>query len=396
MSDKKEKIRLTVLARKSDLHWQNILDDSIRFQKDVFVRLEGQGTLTVFRNIESETTEAAHHKVDLKERLWKLPERELKQINIDIPPWKISNVIPPECVQAKPQTFQFQIVPETIDENALFLCRDTEETEQQTAEDTKRFVFWNWEIRHKPFFDRLSTKNEKLEYILSCMDWVDKQKLLLESDEDLIISENEPFPTSHRLRSYQRLLAFIKEFDEQIAYEKWGVAETIVESPEKMQVNKLSSLIVSEVNQLTEYKTRISKPHKKNKKWAEHTLIIWNAVLDCDKEKIEVKSEVEKSDRVPGKRKPHTAFAVYAQKVMKIKRGEAWQKLKDIADASIGQTKVDLPGWGMTYLRRVRLESESEILYSHEPFDFNKSEKLPPGVKKFTHVLFDSSWTDKK
>ncbi len=66
MSAEKEKIRLTVLARKSDIHWQNLLDDSFRFQKAVFVRLKGQGTLTVFDKIDNETTEATFQKVDLK------------------------------------------------------------------------------------------------------------------------------------------------------------------------------------------------------------------------------------------------------------------------------------------------------------------------------------------
>ena len=120
MSAEKEKIRLTVLARKSDTHWQNLLDDYFRFQKAVFVRLKGQGTLTVFDRIDNETKEATFQKVDLKIQLWKLPDRELEQMILDLPPWKISSVLPPAPVQAKPQTFQFEIVPETVDENDLF------------------------------------------------------------------------------------------------------------------------------------------------------------------------------------------------------------------------------------------------------------------------------------
>ena len=44
-----------------------------------------------------------------------------------------------------------------------------------------------------------------------------------------------------------------------------------------------------------------------------------------EKDKIEVKDERVKSLRATGRRKPHTAFAEHAKKVMKIERGEAWQ-----------------------------------------------------------------------
>ena len=361
MSDEKEKIRLTVLARKSDIHWQNLLDDSFRFQKAVFVRLKGQGTLTVFDKIDNETKEATFQKVDLKIQLWKLPDRELEQMILDLPPWKISSVLPPAPVQAEPQTFQFEIVPETVDENDLFLFRVIDETENHSTDDSKtkhvatdkdeakRFVFWNWEIRHKPSFDRLSTKKEKLENIYSCMDWVDEQKLLLESNEDLIIDDNEPFPTVNRLRSYQRLLAFLKEFDEQIAFEKWDAVEIKLEdplekSPEKKQGNKPSSLKVSDA-------------------------------IDFS-----------------GKRKIHTRFIVVA-KSKNLDRAAAWKWLIDLAQESRGHTEVKIPGWGNTYLRRVRLNPEKEILYFHEPINLDKDEKPQDGVKMFNFNSFTKAWT---
>ena len=361
MSAEKEKIRLTVLARKSDIHWQNLLDDYFRFQKAVFVRLKGQGTLTVFDRIDNETKEATFQKVDLKIQLWKLPDRELEQMILDLPPWKISSVLPPAPVQAEPQTFQFEIVPETVDENDLFLFRVTDETENHSTDDSKtkhlatdkdeakRFVFWNWEIRHKPSFDRLSTKKEKLENISSCMDWVDEQKLLLESNEDLIIDDNEPFPTANRLRSYQRLLAFLKEFDEQIAFEKWDAVEIKLEdplekSPEKKQGNKPSSLKVSDA-------------------------------IDFS-----------------GKRKIHTRFIVVA-KSENLDRAAAWRCLIDLAQESRGQKEVNVHGYGNTYLRRVRLNPEKEILYFHEPINLDKNEKPQDGVKMFNFNSFTKAWT---
>ena len=115
-----------------------------------------------------------------------------------------------------------------------------------------------------------------------------------------------------------------------------------------------------------------------------------------EKDKIEVKDERVKSLRATGKRKPHTAFAEHAKKVMKIERGEAWQELIDFADASKGQTEVHVPGYGKIYLRRVRLKPEKIILYSHEPFDYDKADNLPDGVKKFTIDQFQTSWTDFK
>ncbi len=98
--------------------------------------------------------------------------------------------------------------------------------------------------------------------------------------------------------------------------------------------------------------------------------------------------------KITGKRKPHTAFAAYAK--TKMERDDAWKELKDLAQESKGQTEVKIPGWGKIYLRRVRLKSETEILFSHEPFDFDKDKNLPNWVKRFTRCQFDSSWTDYK
>ena len=100
--------------------------------------------------------------------------------------------------------------------------------------------------------------------------------------------------------------------------------------------------------------------------------------------------------KIHNKTKPHSAFVVVAKTMMKIKRGEAWKKLVDLAQKSRGQTEVTLPGWGKIYLRRVRINPEQEILYSHEQFDYDKSENLPDGVKIFNLTAFNTSWTDYK
>ena len=97
-----------------------------------------------------------------------------------------------------------------------------------------------------------------------------------------------------------------------------------------------------------------------------------------------------------GKQKPHTAFIVVAITEMKIERGISWKAMLYIAQRSRGQTEVTLPGWGKIYLRRVRLNPEQEILYSHEQFDYDKTENLPDGVNIFNLTAFNTSWTDYK
>lgn len=137
LDDAIEKCRLTVLAIKLGIQWHVLLDDSVRSQKSVFVRLKGQGTLFIINKIDDETPNVTDNKIDLKMQLWKLPEDELKKMLIDLPPWRIYNVVPFSYVLEKPQTFQFQIVPESIDENDLFLLKPTDETLNQTTDETE-------------------------------------------------------------------------------------------------------------------------------------------------------------------------------------------------------------------------------------------------------------------
>ena len=101
---------------------------------------------------------------------------------------------------------------------------------------------------------------------------------------------------------------------------------------------------------------------------------------------------------ISNKRKPHSAFVVVAKTMMKIKRGEAWKELVDIAQKSRGCTGVILPGFGKSkiYLRRVRLNPHKEILYSHEPFDHDEAENLPDGVEKFNLDAFNTRWQKTK
>ena len=94
-----------------------------------------------------------------------------------------------------------------------------------------------------------------------------------------------------------------------------------------------------------------------------------------------------------GKRKPHTAFIAHEMKANK-KRGESWEKFKQLANDSVGRQQVELPGFGKIYLRRVRKNPEKEILYSHEPFDHDEVENIPIGVFLIKRTAFDTAWND--
>jgi hypothetical protein len=88
---------------------------------------------------------------------------------------------------------------------------------------------------------------------------------------------------------------------------------------------------------------------------------------------------------VEGKRKPHTAYAVYAKTENRIiKPSHAWRQLGQYADQSKGDKQIDLPGWGLIYLKRDR---EKSILR----YKTTKFEK-PLDGEIITRNAFDSGW----
>ena len=88
---------------------------------------------------------------------------------------------------------------------------------------------------------------------------------------------------------------------------------------------------------------------------------------------------------VEGKRKPHTAYAVYVKTENRIiKPSDAWRQLGQYADQSKGDKQIDLPGWGLIYLKRDR---EKSILR----YKTTKFEK-PLDGEIITRNAFDSGW----
>ena len=88
---------------------------------------------------------------------------------------------------------------------------------------------------------------------------------------------------------------------------------------------------------------------------------------------------------IPGKRKPHTAFADYAKTELGIiKPGDAWRMLGQYADQSRGDNHVNLPGWGLIYLKRDR--EKAKLRYKNTKFDG------PKDGETITRKAFDSEW----
>ena len=123
-----------------------------------------------------------------------------------------------------------------------------------------------------------------------------------------------------------------------------------------------------------------------------------NMTLDGDTDQAfeELKEELQQINEskvnLDGHRKPHTAYIANRVKLGK-KRGESWEKFKQLANDSIGKQQVELPGYGKIYLRRVRKNPEQEILYSHEAFDFDKAENRPEGVDLIKRTAFNKAWS---
>ena len=124
-----------------------------------------------------------------------------------------------------------------------------------------------------------------------------------------------------------------------------------------------------------------------------------NMTLDGDTDQAfeELKEELqqinESNVNLDGHRKPHTAYIANRVKLGK-KRGESWEKFKQLANDSVGKQQVELPGYGKIYLRRVRINPEQEILYSHESFDHDETENLPAGVLLIKKTAYDTAWND--
>ena len=112
---------------------------------------------------------------------------------------------------------------------------------------------------------------------------------------------------------------------------------------------------------------------------------------------VEPETDVEKFERMFGvevvvtedSRKPHTAYAkphtAYAKQVKPTGRlrREAWNQLRELAMKSKGKEQIELPGYGLIYLKPDRKDMKRTIRYKLTPFEF------PDDGELFTRKQFD-------
>ena len=118
-----------------------------------------------------------------------------------------------------------------------------------------------------------------------------------------------------------------------------------------------------------------------------------NKTLDGDTDKAfealkeEHKNNNESNPNLGGHRKPHTAFAAYKVK-LSVKRGDAWSELKEYAKKSKGDIQIDLPGYGLIYLKMDKDVKKGNLRYKETVFN-NSTDGSP-----ITRKAFDSARDD--
>jgi hypothetical protein len=101
--------------------------------------------------------------------------------------------------------------------------------------------------------------------------------------------------------------------------------------------------------------------------------------------KEELRQINESSENLGGHRKPHTAFATHTKK-LKVKRLDAWHDLKQFAQKSRGENQIDLPGYGLTFLKMDKDIAKGNLRYKDTAFE------NPNDGYLITKKAFDSAW----
>ena len=249
--------------------------------------------------------------------------------------WKIYRVVPPDFILNKPQNFQFSIVPESINENNLFLVSPKEEsvTDSLTANEKKGTFISLIELAEDSGKTPLNFLRKSIRLHRAVFVRLKGQGSLTIFDE--INAETKE--------------ATFKEVD--LKNQLWELPESELE---QMLLEQPTEEIKNDGSQLSSENQVINKTKK------DHIF-------------------------VEGKRKPHTAYAVYAKTENRIiKPSHAWRQLGQYADLSKGDKQIDLPGWGLIYLKRDR--EKSKLRYKNTKFD------APSDGEVITIKSFNSSW----
>jgi len=129
--DEKRFISLTEIAESCGMSPLSYLRKAIRNQKSIFARLRGTGAIITGKKL------GDYHKISLQFQLWDLSYDNLKKMNFNKPPWKITSLYRPDVIYGKPDVQFTYYEPEPIDENDLFLLMPTDETLNQTTDETE-------------------------------------------------------------------------------------------------------------------------------------------------------------------------------------------------------------------------------------------------------------------
>lgn len=90
-----------------------------------------------------------------------------------------------------------------------------------------------------------------------------------------------------------------------------------------------------------------------------------------------------------GLRKPHTVFAAKKRK-SGAKRGDSWHDLKDFAKKSKGTNQIDLPYFGLTFLKMDKDLAKGNLRYKDTAFE------NPNDGHLITKKAFDLAWDKAK
>ena len=129
--DEKRFISLTEIAESCGMSPLSYLRKAIRNQKSIFARLRGTGAIITGKKL------GDYHKISLQFQLWDLSYDNLKKMNFNKPPWKITSLYRPDVIYGKPDVQFTYYEPEPIDENDLFLIKNETTNENKTIDEVE-------------------------------------------------------------------------------------------------------------------------------------------------------------------------------------------------------------------------------------------------------------------
>lgn len=92
--------------------------------------------------------------------------------------------------------------------------------------------------------------------------------------------------------------------------------------------------------------------------------------------------------QIPRTRRPHSDF-IATLDFKKVSSGKSWLKLKNLASESKGTKQIDLPGYGLIYMKLDSKEPSKKILYKDEPFEGPRDPHSNPITKKAFYNAWD-------